>query len=98
MLKFPPIDHTKPLNEYDSTEQVFVNAYPWLFPGGIGDVYDPIRGKVKDIYEWAKHLLRFHDASLKQHSRQFLLQGQKLPWTESAYCGRAAGTDKTGRF
>ena len=47
-------------SEYDSPEQVFVNAYPWLFPGGIGDVYDPIRGKVKDIYEWAKHLLRFH--------------------------------------
>lgn len=53
-------------SEYDSTEQVFVNAYPWLFPGGIGDVYDPIRGKVKDIYEWAKHLLRFHDGRFLQ--------------------------------
>ena len=46
-------------SEFDSTEQVFVNAYPWLFPGGIGDVYDPRRGKVKDIHAWAKHLLRY---------------------------------------
>eukprot|EP00985_Skeletonema_marinoi_P009109 scaffold4204_cov178-Skeletonema_marinoi.AAC.1 len=45
ILDFPFIDHGQPLNEFDSTEQVFVNAYPWLFPGGIGDVYDPRRGK-----------------------------------------------------
>jgi hypothetical protein len=38
-----------------------VNAYPWLFPGGIGDVYDPRRGKVKDIHGWASHLIRYKD-------------------------------------
>lgn len=53
-------------SEFDSTEQVFVNAYPWLFPGGIGDVYDPRRGKVKDIHAWAKHLLRYHDGRFLQ--------------------------------
>ena len=42
-------------------EQIFVNAYPCLFPGGIGDVYDPIRGKVKDIHSWATHMIRFKD-------------------------------------
>lgn len=45
---------------------MFVNAYPWLFPGGIGDVYDPKRGKVKDIHSWAKHLLRYHDGRFLQ--------------------------------
>ena len=48
-------------SEYDSTEQVFVNAFPWLFPGGIGDVYDIRRGKVKDIHSWATHLIRYQD-------------------------------------
>ena len=38
-----------------------MNAYPWLFPGGIGDVYDPRRGKVKDIHGWASHLIRYKD-------------------------------------
>jgi hypothetical protein len=48
-------------SEFDSTEQIFVNAYPWLFPGGIGDVYDPRRGKVKSLIDWAQHLLHYHD-------------------------------------
>lgn len=48
-------------SEFDSTEQIFVNAYPWLFPGGIGDIYDNKRGKVRDVSLWAKHLIRYHD-------------------------------------
>ena len=48
-------------SEFDSTEQVFVNSFPWLFPGGIGDVYDRKRGKVRDIHQWAKHMLRYQD-------------------------------------
>ncbi len=26
--------------KYDHTKQIFVNSYPWLFPDGIGDIYD----------------------------------------------------------
>ena len=48
-------------SEFDTTEQIFVNAYPWLFPGGIGDTYDPRRGKVKSLVDWAQHLLHYHD-------------------------------------
>ena len=48
-------------SEFDSAQQIFVNAYPWLFPCGIGDVYDEKRGKVEDIHAWAKHMLRYHD-------------------------------------
>mgnify|MGYP003893725311 CR=1 FL=1 len=47
-------------SEYDMTQSVFCNAYPWLFPGGIGDLYDMKRG-VWSIREWAKHQLRYHD-------------------------------------
>ena len=48
-------------SEFDSTEQIFVNAYPWLFPGGIGDIYDERRGNVRSIQTWAEHLIRYHD-------------------------------------
>lgn len=48
-------------SEYNSTEQIFVNAYPWLFPGGVGDVYDQKRGKIKCPTAWAQHLLHYHD-------------------------------------
>jgi hypothetical protein len=32
--------------KYDHTKQIFVNSYPWLFPGGIGDIYDIEQGEV----------------------------------------------------
>jgi hypothetical protein len=47
-------------SEYDITKDIFTNSYPWLFPGGIGDIYDMTRGKVS-IKEWGRHLLRYYD-------------------------------------
>ena len=47
-------------SEYDPTESVFVNSYPWLFPGGIGDLYDMERGKWS-VKEWGRHLLHYYD-------------------------------------
>jgi hypothetical protein len=38
-------------SKYDHTKQIFVNSYPWLFPGGIGDIYDLEQGEVP-IKEW----------------------------------------------
>ena len=45
-----------------------MNAYPWLFPGGIGDLYDEERGSVKDLNgpvkdlrSWARHLIQYCD-------------------------------------
>ena len=46
--------------EYDPTESVYVNSYPWLFPGGIGDLYDMERGKW-GVKEWGQHLLHYYD-------------------------------------
>ena len=39
---------------------MFVNSYPWLFPGGIGDLYDMERGKW-GVKEWGQHLLHYYD-------------------------------------
>lgn len=45
-----------PINEF-STERLFARAYPWLFPGGIGDVKD-FPGTPK---QWGKNLLYYQD-------------------------------------
>lgn len=47
-------------SEYDRSKSIFVNSYPWLFPGGIGDIYDEERGEV-DFGGWAQHLMRYYD-------------------------------------
>ena len=48
------------ISEYDPTQSVFCNAYPWLFPGGVGDLYDMKRGKMCPK-EWGRHLLHYYD-------------------------------------
>ena len=62
-------------SEFFSDKRVFANAYPWLFPGGVGDIYDLKRGSiadlpgpVKNLRSWAKHLLYYCDGRfLKDH-------------------------------
>lgn len=46
-----------PINEF-TTKKLFVRAYPWLFPGGIGDVGDFPDQAVK---QWGKNLLYYED-------------------------------------
>ena len=60
-------------SEYDPNTKLFSTAYPWLFPGGIGDVYDDERGGldqlngwVKSLKTWAKHLMHYHDGRFQQ--------------------------------
>ncbi len=40
--------------------QIFVNSYPWLFSGGVGDIYNLERGEIT-IKEWGQHLLGYYD-------------------------------------
>jgi hypothetical protein len=49
-------------DEANATTQniFFVNSYPWLFPGGVGNIYDLEQGKIP-IKEWGRHLLQYYD-------------------------------------
>ena len=47
-------------SEYDPTQSVYCNTYPWLFPGGVGYLYDIKRGK-RCPKEWGSHLLHYYD-------------------------------------
>ena len=68
------LPHFSTSSEYDPNLKVYSTAYPWLFPGGIGDVYDEVRGRVDDLDDgpirnlksWAKHLLRFEDGRFQK--------------------------------
>ena len=58
-MDFPQVKE-EPINEYDGTS-IFVGAFPWLFRGGIGDVYDDTRGLIKRVDKWMSHLMHYRD-------------------------------------
>jgi hypothetical protein len=49
----------KPISEYSDTK-LFCLAFPWLFPGGMGDIKES-RERDVDIGEWAENLLFYED-------------------------------------
>ena len=53
-------------SEFDSSSKLFVNSFPTLFPGGIGDIYDEKRGETDNAW-WARHLLKYYDGRFECH-------------------------------
>ena len=51
-----PAIHHNPVSEFGE-KRIFVNAFPWLFPGGIGDVKDSPDSPA----EWGRQLLYYED-------------------------------------
>ena len=58
LLAFPQIDE-EPIDEYN-TPRMLADAYPWLFPGGVGDISGQQYDKTKLNY-WAGILLHYED-------------------------------------
>jgi hypothetical protein len=56
-----PQTSSKALSEFDDSMKLFTNAFPHLFPGGIGDANDRDRTTTVSIQDWAKHLLLYKD-------------------------------------
>ena len=61
------------ISEYDPTKKIFSCAYPWLFPGGLGDVFDDKwgglddrPGPIQNLRSWAKHLMRYYDGRFQK--------------------------------
>lgn len=46
------------VDEYDRSKKIFCMAFPWLFPGGIGDVHDYIDSNISN---WGQHMLFYED-------------------------------------
>ena len=55
-----PATGSLPISEYDNT-RIFARAFPWLFPGGYGDIKD-FANPEQNMNEWGKRLLYYEDA------------------------------------
>ena len=59
-LNWPSIEE-KAVSEL-SEEKIFPLAFPWLFPGGIGDIKDFRKRQELSASEWAERLITYEDA------------------------------------
>ena len=59
VLNWPSVSNTAVSELTD--ERIFPLAFPWLFPGGVGDVKD-FRQRNLPADEWAKRLIMYEDA------------------------------------
>ena len=55
-----PATSETPVSEYDNV-RIFARAFPWLFPGGFGDIRD-YNNPEQNITEWGRRLLYYEDA------------------------------------
>lgn len=58
-IDFPYISE-EPVDEYDESERIFCKAFPWLFPGGVGDI-NSIHMEPIELDQWIRHLLLYED-------------------------------------
>jgi len=49
----------EPISEY-SNDPIFCYAFPWLFPGGVGDINEARQHKI-EVADWAENLLYYED-------------------------------------
>jgi hypothetical protein len=55
-----PLRDIKSISEFSDTKICFL-AFPWLFPGGIGDIKESREYDI-DIADWAQNLLFYKDS------------------------------------
>ena len=58
-MQFPYVS-TDASNEYDAEANIFCKAFPWLFPGGVGDVNGLYRTPISPT-DWAHRLTLYED-------------------------------------
>ena len=49
-----------PISEYDATAFLFGRAFPWLFPGGVGDFLDYRKETIR-VQDWVNSLMCYYD-------------------------------------
>jgi len=58
-ISFPYVE-SEPVDEFNPSIRLFCKAFPWLFPGGYGDIND-FDNKKRTVNVWMKNLLYFFD-------------------------------------
>ena len=61
-MQFPYVS-PEPMDEHDPTEEIFCKAFPWLYPGGRGDMngYNADSEEPVPIERWIKCMLYYED-------------------------------------
>ena len=81
---------------------MFSCAYPWLFPGGIGDIYDEERGGIKDLVggpiktmrTWTNHLMQYFDGRFQDYQMFMLYTSNVIQRQENNQKGGFLNSDK----
>ncbi len=58
-IEFPYVSE-EPVDEYDENERIFCKAFPWLYPGGVGDINSMHKEPI-ELDQWIRHLLLYED-------------------------------------
>jgi hypothetical protein len=58
-IGFPYISQ-EPIEEYDKSEKLYCKEFPWLYPGGVGDI-NSMHNEAIDLDQWIQHLLHYQD-------------------------------------
>ena len=87
-LDFPLIKED-PINEYGGN-LIFAGAFPWLFPGGLGDITDPKAKHKPNIDIWLERLIRYYDCRF-QNDKMFCFYAND-------YCQRKLTNSNAGWF
>jgi hypothetical protein len=94
---WPLIDNAA-LSEYDPPSSIFSMAFPWLFPGGVGD-FTYIREIKISVQNWAKIVLPYKDAHFVTDKMFcfFVLDIRYFPGTKMMETGLSPTSLRRGR-
>ena len=87
-MDFPQIED-EPADEY-SNESLFAGIFPWLFPGGIGDINDSHLAHKPKNHIWLERLIRYKDYRF-QNDKMFCFYAND-------YCQRRLSNSNAGFF
>ena len=58
-MNFPYVS-AEPVDEFDTSIKLFCKAFPWLFPGGVGD-FNEFQNEKITLSEWITKMLLYYD-------------------------------------
>ncbi len=64
-MQFPHVDTNSPLSEHSSNIRLFCLGFPWLFPGGIGDIKDVHKVPMSNE-DWCDLLVHYFDGRFEK--------------------------------
>ena len=87
-MDFPQIKED-PVDEYSGVA-LFAGTFPWLFPGGVGDIVDECGHDKQNINYWLERLIRYKDSRFERD--------KMFSFYANDYCQRKLANSNAGFF